>query len=84
MQLPDAPLAADQMERDRLEYLHDEMRTALTALQTNVDLAVRELGHDAAVRRRVEVIAHLTEVDGAVARLRALARLMQRWRGSGL
>jgi hypothetical protein len=73
-------LGVSPAERAHLERAHEELCTALTALRSNVELARIELRHvDAPESRGSAAIAHLAEVETAVARLEGLAREMRAW-----
>lgn len=78
----DAPTAATrrrQDERDRLARAHYEICTALTVLRSNVELVRIELRHQPLDSDPVPLRAHLSELDGAVDRLRGLAHEMKQW-----
>jgi hypothetical protein len=69
--------AVSPRERAHLERAHQELRTALTTLRSNVDLIRIRLddGHG----DPVAVAAHLMEVDSAVDRLVDLAQELKGW-----
>lgn len=66
-------------EQGHLETAHHEICTALTVLQSNVDLVRVELRHEDDPGKHVSIERHLTELDLAVDRLKRLAGQMRTW-----
>lgn len=77
--LPSGGGHATPREQQHLETAHDEICTALTILQSNVELVRIELRHDAALSTRSVVQHHLIELEAAVERLKLLAVRMRTW-----
>lgn len=71
-----------QREQEHLETAHHEICTALTVLQSNVELVRVELRHEGDPGTHVTIQRHLTELDMAVERLRRLAEQMRSWHRS--
>lgn len=65
-------------EQEHLETAHHEICSALTVLQSNVELVRVELRHEA-VSTHVDVQRHLSELDLAVERLKRLAAQLRTW-----
>jgi len=75
--------SASAPERAHLEHAHHEIRTALTVLQSNVELVRVQLRLDADPSTRLVLHRHLSELDLAVERLRRLATQMRAWHHAG-
>lgn len=58
---------------------HHEICTALTVLQSNVELVRIELRHDANASTHFVVQDHLVELEAAVERLKSLAARLRAW-----
>ena len=71
------------MNEPYLEAAHHEICTALTVLQSNVELVRVELRREADPSIRITVQRHLSELDLAVDRLRRLAASMRTWHDGG-
>lgn len=70
---------ASPREQEHLETAHHEICTALTVLQSNVELVRVELRHERDPATHVTVQRHLSELDLAVDRLKRLAVQMRAW-----
>ena len=81
--MSETPLAAKSFahpgEQEHLETAHHEICTALTVLQSNVDLVRVELRHEEDPAQFVTIERHLTELDLAVDRLKRLAKQLRTW-----
>lgn len=77
--LPLGDATATPQEKEHLERAHHEICTALTVLRSNVELVRAELRHDAGPATQLAVHAHLTELDGAVDRLKRLTVQLRAW-----
>lgn len=64
-------------EQEHLEEAHHEICTALTVLQSNVELVRVELRHQADTR--VAVQRHMNELEQGLERLKQLAAQMRVW-----
>ncbi|HLE96817.1 MAG TPA: hypothetical protein VI997_05550 [Candidatus Thermoplasmatota archaeon] len=79
MDEPTASVAGGGHEREHLVLAHHEIRTALTVLRSNIELVRIRLRAVPLPEHGVPVHAHLTEIDGAVDRLRDVADVIRRW-----
>lgn len=67
------------IEREHLARAHHEICTALTVFGSNVELVRIELRDASHPVNVVPVHAHLDELEGAVDRLRDMARELKQW-----
>lgn len=79
MYAPGPSSTARDVERAHLARAHHEICTALTVFSSNVELVRIELRDAPLPTNVVPVHAHLDELEGAVDRLRDIAREMKRW-----
>ena len=70
-------------DRAHLERAHYELCTALTILQSNVDLMRLELLDRVDREARLAVHGHVAELESAIDRLQLLAREIREWRARG-